>query len=178
MSKWTNKRRVFVEEYFKCKMNGTEAARRAGFKHPVVAASKLMKVNIIRDEIEKRLAALKMDSNEALRLLTDHARYDLGPYLKFDDVTGEARVDIRALKEAGLTHLIKGIVPTSKGDRVDFVDKQYALNLIMKAHGAYKDVHEVRGTIATTHLTDEQMEQLIAGVIERARNRSNTSSGE
>lgn len=139
MAKWTNKRRVFVEEYFKCDFNATEAARCAGYKYPNKYGPFLVKLGIIDNEIQRRLAALKMDSNEALRLLTDHARYDLGPYLKFDDVTGKARVDIRALKEAGLTHLIKGIVPTKEGDRVDFVDKQYALNLIMKAHGAYKE---------------------------------------
>lgn len=137
MSKWTNKRKAFVEEYFKCKMNATEAARRAGYKYPNKYGPFLVKLGIIEDEIEKRFAALKMDSSEALRILTDHARYDLGPYLRFDG--GKASVDIQALKEAGLTHLIKSITPTKEGDRVDFVDKQYALNLIMKAHGAYKE---------------------------------------
>lgn len=176
MSKWTNKRRVFVEEYFKCDFNATEAARRVGFAHPNKMGPRLVNVGIIRDEIDKRLAALKMDSSEALRLLTNHARYDLGPYLKLDEKTGEARVDIRKLKEAGLTHLIKGIVPTSKGDRVDFVDKQYALNLIMKAHGAYKDVHEIRGAVTISSVTDEQLEKLFVGIVERARKRASEES--
>lgn len=118
-----------------------------------------------------------MSADEALKILADQARYDLGPFLLFGDKKNPGiAVNIHAMKEAGLTHLIKSITPTKEGDRIDFVDKQYALNLIMKAHGAYKDVHEIRGIVTTTPLTDEQLERFVAGIIERARKRTTDES--
>lgn len=178
MSNWTRKRRIFVEEYFKCKMNGTEAAKRAGFKHPAVAASKLKKVKIIKDEIEKRLANFKMEADEALRIIAEQSRYDLGPYLILDDDDPDSiKVDVRALKEAGLTHLIKGIVPTKEGVRVEFVDKQYAVNLVLKAQGAYsKQTVELTGKdggpieVASSLSLEERMARVLA-IVEQARKR-------
>lgn len=145
MSRWTNKRRLFIEKYFQCDFNATEAARQAGFKHPNVAGSKLVKVSIIKEEIDKRLAALKMDTDEALRILAEHVRFDPGPYLVITkDETG---VNLKALRDAGLTKLVKSITPTKDGLRIEFEDRQTAINMILKASGAYREAIDLSGEI-------------------------------
>jgi len=51
--KLSNMQRVFVEEYLSC-WNGTEAARRAGYKWPRQAASKNMSKGYILAFIDER----------------------------------------------------------------------------------------------------------------------------
>ena len=73
--KLTRKQEAFVGEYL-IDFNGQQAAERAGYK-PTYAkstASRLLKKSTIGNLIDERLEALKMDADEALRLLADKAR--------------------------------------------------------------------------------------------------------
>ena len=54
----TNRRKIFVEEYLKT-WNASEAARRAGYKHPGVTGCKLLKNAEIAEAVERNLSELK-----------------------------------------------------------------------------------------------------------------------
>ena len=139
----TNKRKIFIEEYLKT-WNASEAARRAGYKHPGSQGHSLLKIIEIAEEIQRRLDEKKLDADEVLRRLGDIARTDIGPYVRVG-LAGDIEVSLEDLKEAGLTHLIKGITPTKHGARIEFHDAAQALQLIGKHHKLFTDKHEVTG---------------------------------
>ena len=134
---------MFVEAYLQC-WNATEAARQANYRHPRNMGSRLLKVDIIAKEIQQRLDEKKLDADEVLRRLGDIARTDIGPYVRVG-VMGDVEVNLEDLKEAGLTHLIKGIIPTKHGARIEFHDAAQALQLLGKHHKLFTEKHEVTG---------------------------------
>jgi hypothetical protein len=79
------KQRVFVEAYFACGMNGTEAARRAKYKQPRVSAQDLLRHPGVRAAIEERLAEAAMSANEVLARMTQIARGDMSDFLRVDE---------------------------------------------------------------------------------------------
>lgn len=100
----------FIEEYIRCR-KGAEAARRAGYsdKSARVQASRLLtKANILK-EIEDRTKANAMGLDEALSLLTDIGRADLGDWL--DDY---GQIDIAAMKRDGATRMIRKVKRTRR----------------------------------------------------------------
>jgi len=73
LGRLTDQRRVFVEEYLEC-WNATEAARRAEYKHPNKYGPFLVKLGIVSDLIQRRLAEKAMTADEVLFRLTMMAR--------------------------------------------------------------------------------------------------------
>lgn len=122
--------RIWLAEYLKC-FNATEAARRAGYKWPnKVGPQKKQK---FAEEVEEAIQEKIMGVDEALASMADQARVDLSPFI---DVNGE--LDIRAMIDAGLGHLIKSTkrVVTKWDDRleVEVYDKQSALKIVLDHH--------------------------------------------
>ncbi len=74
-AKLTRKQEAFVLEYLKDN-NGQKAAERAGYspKYARSVASRLLKKSTIINMLDRELEALKMDKDEALRLLAEMAR--------------------------------------------------------------------------------------------------------
>jgi phage terminase small subunit len=140
MTSWTRKRRVFLEEYLKC-WNATEAARRAGYKHPNVQGPTLVKLSIIKDEIDERLRAKAMDADEVLARLADQARGDMADFLNTEVPGG--MLDLEKAQELGLTHLIKSINWTKQGVKVELYDAQAALVHIGRHLKLFTDKIEV-----------------------------------
>jgi phage terminase small subunit len=137
---WTKKRRAFLEEFLEC-FNATEAARRAGYKHPNVQGPTLVKLSIIEDEIERRLKAKAMTADEALGRLADMARADISEF-----IADFGAIDWDAVQEAG--HLVKRI-SHRKGQQsqIELHDAQAALDKILKAHGAYSSNLHITGDV-------------------------------
>lgn len=105
MERLTGKQARFVDEYIIC-LNGTEAARRAGYKGEnytlaSVASENLRKPNISR-AIGERLDALAMPANEVLSQLTDIARDDIS-----DAMNSMGALDVSEAIRRGKSHLIK-----------------------------------------------------------------------
>jgi hypothetical protein len=76
-----NKQRVFVEEYLQC-WNATEAARRAGYAHPNTQGPRLL-VNVsIRELIDRRLREKQASADEALVIIAEQMRADIGVFYK------------------------------------------------------------------------------------------------
>ncbi len=134
----TNKRRVFIEEYLKC-WNASEAARRAGYAHRQQGPL-LLSNNVIKAEIEKRIAELAMSADEVVSRLGEHARGEWSEYL---DEFGSLK--IKDLIADGKGHLIKGIKQTQWGRLVEFYDSQAALVHLGKTHGVFIDRKEISG---------------------------------
>jgi hypothetical protein len=137
MGRLTRKRRVFIEEYLQC-WNGAEAARRAGYKFPRRQASYLLTIPDIQAEIERRIDEKTMTADEVLLRLADQARADIGPFVSKND-DGELRLDWEKLKEAGLTHLVKSLIPTRYGTKIELHDAQAALVHLARSHALFKD---------------------------------------
>ena len=130
----TRKRRVFIEEYLRCGFNATEAARRAGYKHPNVKGTQLVKVSEIAAEIDERIQALTMGADEVLLRLAEQARGMGAQYLKEDGT-----IDFDKLVQDEKQHLVKKVSDTRQGRTVEFYDAQTALVHIGRHHGLFVD---------------------------------------
>lgn len=154
----TKKRRAFVEEYLQC-WNATEAAKRAGYSERTARqqGSRLLSNVDISQEIQDRLQELQMGANEALALLADQARGDLGEFMDIssmgfnlslldeDGNRKNTRV-IRKIKQKTTTFIAK---KESDEDRevheveIELYDAQSAIDKVLRVQGAYKDSVDV-----------------------------------
>jgi len=130
----TAKEKVWLEEFFQC-WNATEAARRADYKWPNKVGPEKKKK--FADKISERLRENAMPADEVLSRLASHARSDLGAFLVKDG--DKVNVDWDKLVDARLTHLVKAIIPTSNGTRIEFHDAQAALVHLGRHHGLFTD---------------------------------------
>lgn len=151
MPKLTNKQAEFVNQYFICGRNGTDAVIAAGYKckDRVVAASiatENLRKPAIRDAIETRLRESAMSAAEVLYLLSEHARGT------FDDVLDKyGTPDVSRMRERGKMHLIKKWkykkVVSEQGtiieQEVELHDAQSALVQLGRFHKLFTDKMEV-----------------------------------
>jgi phage terminase small subunit len=101
----TNKQRIFIDEYLRS-FNATRAAIRAGYSKKTarsIGCENLTNPDI-KAEIDARLAESHMGADEALKLLADMARGDIG-----DLVDDNALLDLRMAREKGMTKLLRKI---------------------------------------------------------------------
>ena len=162
----TNRRRVFIEEYLECGFNATEAARRAGYKHPNVKGSQLVKVSAIAEKIAQRIKEKSMTADEVLLRLAEQARGDISKFL-----TSTGAIDWDAVRAKG--HLVKSITHT-KGNRsrIDIHDAQSALALLGKHLRLFIERRELSGAEGgpiehkdVTELTDEERTRRILALL-------------
>jgi len=148
----TAKRRLFVRHYTnEARWNATKAAELAGYAEPRTEGWRLLRDAEIRTAINTLLEQEAMSAAEVLARLREHAAADLGPFM---DANGQ--VDLEAMKEAGLTHLIReysfeevylggnlerppDIVQKRK---VKLVSSQGALTLLGKYHKLFQEREE------------------------------------
>ncbi len=141
----TIKQRLFLDNYIVC-MNGTEAARLAGYEGNDItlastASHNLRNRNILR-ALDNRLNSYTMSANEVLIRLTDIARGDIG-----DTLNSSGGIDPLEAKQRGKSHLIKKFktksVTTEEADiheaEIEMYDAQLALSTLLKFHGLLVD---------------------------------------
>lgn len=142
------KQKVWLEEYFKC-WNATEAARRAGYKHPNVRGPE--NKTKFADEIKARLDEKAMTAEEVLAHLADQARGTADYYL---DEYGHINLD--KVRDAGMMHLIKKYkfvtYETGSREEVELYDAQSALELIGKHHGLFTNKIDVTSDGERIHI--------------------------
>jgi phage terminase small subunit len=108
MAGLTGLQREFVNQYFLCGRNATEAVIRAGYKckdNRVTAASigyENLRKPQIKAAIDEQLKEAAMGANEVLFLLSEHARSSFEDFLD-----AQGRPDIGKARDAGKMHLIK-----------------------------------------------------------------------
>lgn len=144
--KLTGKQAAFVDFYLQS-FNATDAARKAGYKGSdkqlrVIGSQNLTKLNI-QAAIAKRTKSRTMDTDEALSILAEMARADLGDFLHIDH--NYTIVDLQKAKDEGKTHLIKSFQGASKiaGSKVELYDKKGAVETILKALGAFNHKQQI-----------------------------------
>jgi phage terminase small subunit len=152
----TRKQRVFIAEYLQC-WNATEAARRAGYAHPRQQGSRLLSNVDIQEEYELRLAEIHVSADEALAIIGEQARGDLGDFMDIhqmgfnlqllnDDGTRKNTRIIKKIKQKTTTFIAKN---ESDEDRevheleIELYDAQAANDKILRVHGKYKDSLDV-----------------------------------
>lgn len=106
--KLTNKQKAFIECYLRT-WNATQAAIEAGYSERTAYSigPENLKKPEISEEIERRLAELKMSADEVILRYSQIARADIGDFM--DITTMTAQVDLHKAKEAKKTGLIKKV---------------------------------------------------------------------
>jgi phage terminase small subunit len=143
----------FIDEYLKT-FNGTRAYMvvypKAKYDSAGVLSANLLGDIRIKAEVDRRLAEVHMSADEALKLLAEQARGDIGEVM--DVYSTGFNLDMQKAKELGLTKLIKKvrqktttIIGKKQSDddkeitelEVELYDSQAAIDKILKVHGKY-----------------------------------------
>lgn len=169
MAKLTAKQKAFVAHYTRS-LNGTDAARRAGYRGTydslrVIASQNLTKPHI-RRAIDDMLRENAMSAAEVLSRLSDQARG--APADCFTVYGPTIAFDFEKLKQHGLLHLVKKISYNSDGHPiVELYSSQRALESLGKVHALFVDRSRVedwrsdaieyirRGEVSYKALADE-----------------------
>jgi hypothetical protein len=128
------KRELFVLHYLgSANGNATEAARRAGYRHPRMAGSRLLTKADIRAAIEAKLTGLVMSQDEVLVRMAKLATGDISDFLVIDN--GRWKVDVKQLKRLG--YMVKRIRATKDGPELEMESKFNALVKIGEYYGMW-----------------------------------------
>jgi phage terminase small subunit len=158
--KLTRKQQVFVDEYLRC-FNAAEAARRAGYSERSAYSQgwENLRKPEIQALIQSRLDEVHMSADEALKLLADQARGDIGEIM--EATTFGYNFDMRRAKEIGFTRKIrkvkqKTVTIMGKGEdsedteihtiEIELYDAQSALEKILRIQGKFKEQLEINNT--------------------------------
>lgn len=157
----SHKQRAFIDEYL-IDFNATQAAIRAGYSEKSARAighENLTKPDIAA-EIQRRVAERSMSADEAVMLMAEQARADVGDYL-----SDNGEIDIAAMKAAKATKLLRKVKRSVRRGvskdggawenetvEVELLNQQTALDMIAKAHGLYKQTvdHTIHGSLEVT----------------------------
>ena len=140
----TGKQLMFIECYLTT-FNATEACRQAGYKGNDGTLASVGSENLRKPKvaaaIKRRLEAQAMDTAEALKRVADIARGNMANFVTVDPTSGTVKLDMaQALNEGG-GGLIKSmdVTPEGKIKKIELYAKDRALDMILKAAGAYSD---------------------------------------
>lgn len=81
----TDKQRAFINHYFECGFNATEAARRAKYAYPNVEGPKNLVKPSIKAEISRRFAEQAMAPDETIARIGEVAKADMADFLRVDE---------------------------------------------------------------------------------------------
>lgn len=139
----------FVNEYFRCKFNGTKAYKRV---YPDVSndaasvnASKLLRNAKVAAEIKRRMKLRTLSADEVLVRLTEHANGNLADFI------GLTTEQIKEHKKSRLIHkltITKTKTTTEKAlmesetIKIEMYNAQSALKLLGEAHGVFEKPEE------------------------------------
>lgn len=102
----TDKQRAFIDHYFACGFNATEAAKRAGYSQKTAYSigNENLRKPEIKAEISRRFAEQAMAPDETIARIGEVARADMGDFLRVDE------------EEITLTWSIKKMPVTEDGE--------------------------------------------------------------
>jgi phage terminase small subunit len=150
--KLTGKQAAFVDQYFLCNFNGTEAAARAGYAGDRDTLAEVASQNLrnlkIKAAIEEAIAAI-MPKGEVIQRLAAHARGSMADYMDASTAT----LNLVKAEEAGKLDLIKKFTRTESEKSthvgIELYDAQAALEKLGRYHGLFTDRVEHTGAIGT-----------------------------
>lgn len=141
VSNLTAKQREFLI-YYLLDGNATKAAEMANYAHPNSAGPRLLTEDKIKVAVETYFHTQEMSAKRAVALLSEKAGFDPSPYLRFvKDNSGritDAWLDLEAIRDDGLGHVIKGIKYSRQGQLyAELDDKLRALEDVIRIHGMF-----------------------------------------
>lgn len=144
----TPKELLFVNYYLTNGLNATYAAKMAGYSSTSAyeLGHRLLKKVEVKKVIDQYLKNESMETHELLKLLSDTAKNKAIQFVNMDGT-----VDLQAIKDNGLMHLVKS-VRKGKGGKiyVTFYDAQKAQDTLAKIHKLVTD-----GMNVTVNVNDE-----------------------
>jgi phage terminase small subunit len=158
----SKKQQAFIDEYFLCGMNATEAARRAGYSEKSIrsSASENLTKPDIQAEIDRRLKEKQLSADEVLARLSDMARADMRDFIKPVDVGNDRivmLVDLGKALAGGKTHLIKKLKYNAQGGlEIELHDSQAALEKLGRHHKLFTEVQEITGSVGSYNMTKDE----------------------
>lgn len=83
----TDKQRAFIDHYFMCGFNATEAAKRAGYSKDTAYSQgqRLLKNVEVKAEVSRRFAEHAMAPDEVISRIGEVARSDMADFLRVDE---------------------------------------------------------------------------------------------
>lgn len=143
----SNKQKAFIEEYLK-DFNATQAAIRAGYSEKTARSQghRLLTNVDVSEAIQQRLSEKRVSADEALQMLSEIIRGDLGEF-----VNNFGMIDVSQVRKEGKTRLIKKwktktvTINGKDEDRevhtedIELYDRLAAIDKILRVEGKYKD---------------------------------------
>ena len=148
----TSKQRQFVAFYLgESNGNATDAARRAGYKHPNVSGPRLLVKVGIRAAIDAKLDSTALSSERILARLSEIADGGLVHVLKVESER-VVTLDFRQAKRRGKLGLLKKLKHTEHGVEIETHDPLKALEML----GKYRGLWDGKAAEQTTEGTPTQ----------------------
>jgi len=151
----TKKQKAFVEYYLQ-EWNATRAALKAGYSERSAGSignENLLKPEIM-EEIQQRISEIAMSADEVMTTLAEIGRASIDDIMDVDE-GGRLLFNFKRAQEQGKLHLIKSIMPTQSGTKVELHDRMRALELLGKHHKLFTDNVSINdGKAIKVRLTD------------------------
>ncbi len=171
--KLTAKQKMFAEFYAEC-LNGTQAARSAGYKGNGVVLASMAYENLrkpqIRSYVDQLLSTKSLSPAEVKARISDHATGSMEDFLEVGDLEGFNTINLAKAREAGKLHLLKSvkISKTLQGGSIsiELYSADSALDKLAKVHGLYQERLDLTSggkPFDVSRLSDEQLRRLADG---------------
>lgn len=176
----SNKQQAFIEAYLGNGFNATKAAITAGYAERTArsAASRLLTNVNIAEAVKARIKALAMSADEALALLSEHARGNLGDFLGLSVEELIAHPQAYLLQEVERTQRIipvkDGAPITEEKVKLKLYGAQPALIAILKEQ--HLNAGEATEIVDDARLTDDARVARINELLDAARARRDAAA--
>ncbi|WP_075064590.1 terminase small subunit [Ornatilinea apprima] len=147
-----SKQRMFLESYLQT-WNATEAARRAGYKHPLTQGPRLLTHPEIEAALKERIKTAAMEADEVLARLAEQAKLNAAEFFNFEEnPQGELQMkDINWEVFRSRGHLVKRLTWIKGRPVVEFHDAQAALIQLGRALKLFTDGVDLNMPAANVH---------------------------
>ena len=143
LPKLTDMQKVFIDQYFICGFNASEAARRAGYKDGGQSGWANKQSPAVRAEIDRRMAETHMSADEILSRLEQQAEGTMDDFV-YPSGRG-VKIDLVRAKKAGKLHLVKSYSKGKQGVRIELYSQKEALELLGRHKKLFVDRTELTG---------------------------------
>lgn len=135
------KKPAFIEQYFICDFNGTEAARRAGYwgndcTLAAIASENLRKPNI-HAAIKERMQQITMQADEVLFRISQQAAGSMGDFVTIDE-GGHIEVNLQQAAQLGKLGLIQELTEITTTDKEGSTTHKFKVKLYSSKDRQYK----------------------------------------
>jgi hypothetical protein len=131
--------KAFVDQYFICGMNASEACRELNYKKARQQASTFLKMGTVKAAIAERLTERKLSADETIARISEKSLADMSYFLRLSkDDTGKKRqvsFDLHKARKNGKLHLIRKLqIKDGKVTGIELIDPKPYLDLLAKHH--------------------------------------------